>query len=62
LPCLVGWGKSTVRKWFEDLFENVSVAGDRLANFVAGERIKPYVPNDLSAVIFDPRRAGRATA
>jgi hypothetical protein len=44
LPCLVKWGKSTVRKWFEDLFENVSVAGDRLANFVAGEAENQMFP------------------
>ena len=28
--------------------------GDRLANFVNGERIKPFVPNELNAVIVDP--------
>jgi hypothetical protein len=30
--------------------------GDRLANFVAGERIKPHIGSDLSAVIVDPIR------
>lgn len=28
--------------------------GDRLANFVSGDRIKPHVPSDLSAVIIQP--------
>lgn len=28
--------------------------GDRLANFVHGERIRPYIPNGLRAVIVDP--------
>ncbi|MBX9659311.1 MAG: P63C domain-containing protein [Nitrospiraceae bacterium] len=30
--------------------------GDRLASFVAGDRIKPHVDNNLSAVIVDPIR------
>lgn len=28
--------------------------GDRLANFVSGERVKPFVSNELSAVIIEP--------
>lgn len=28
--------------------------GDRLAHFVGGDRIKPFVPSDLSAVIIEP--------
>ncbi len=28
--------------------------GDRLANFVTGERIKPFIPSDLIPVIVDP--------
>jgi len=30
--------------------------GDRLANFVSGERIKPFISSNLSAVIVDPIR------
>lgn len=30
--------------------------GDRLANFVSGERIRPYISNDISPVIVDPIR------
>jgi hypothetical protein len=30
--------------------------GDRLANFVRGERIRPFIPNDLHAVIIEPIR------
>lgn len=30
--------------------------GDRLANFVMGDRIKPFIPNDIIPVITDPIR------
>lgn len=33
---------------------SASGGGDRLANFISGERVKPYITNDLSAVIIDP--------